>query len=131
MHSVYDDPMNLYVNTIFITSLLKQAGTTATIAAISLNPTGTSELTVLNCGDSRTILVGELISQSKESADNSVVVFETRDHSPNKEVEIKRLVRGKEAGLDYSIPECSMSQSYLREGDFQYALCRSLEGSYE
>eukprot|EP00804_Cyclotella_cryptica_P003019 CCRYP_006010-RA/>CCRYP_006010-RA protein AED:0.28 eAED:0.28 QI:747/1/1/1/1/1/3/53/323 len=106
------------------------AGTTATIAAISLNPSGARELTVLNCGDSRTILVGELKAQSNEKSDNSVVVFETRDHSPDDELEIQRLQRGKEAGLDYSVPECSMSQSFLRVGDFQYALCRSLEGSY-
>jgi serine/threonine protein phosphatase PrpC len=103
------------------------AGTTATLAAISLNPSGTSELTVLNCGDSRTILVGEVKQGSEET---SVVAFETRDHSPDDELEIQRLKRGMDAGLDYSIPECSMSQSYLRVGDFQYAVCRSLEGAY-
>jgi len=101
------------------------AGTTATIAAISMNPSGTNELTLLNCGDSRTMLVGEPVV-----GDGSVVVFETRDHSPDDMIEIERLSRGADLGLDYSIPECSMSGSYLRVGDFQYALCRSLEGSY-
>jgi serine/threonine protein phosphatase PrpC len=90
-----------------------------------MNPSGTNELTILNCGDSKTMLVGELVI-----GDGSVVVFETRDHSPDDIIEIQRLTRGKELGLDYSIPECSISGSYLRVGDFQYALCRSLEGSY-
>ena len=101
------------------------AGTTATVAAISMNPSGTNELTILNCGDSKTLLIGE-----PAKAGGSVVVFETRDHSPDDKIEIERLSRGKELGLDYSIPEFSTSGSYLRVGDFQYALCRSLEGTY-
>eukprot|EP00581_Thalassiosira_minuscula_P015230 CAMPEP_0183716110 /NCGR_PEP_ID=MMETSP0737-20130205/10120_1 /TAXON_ID=385413 /ORGANISM="Thalassiosira miniscula, Strain CCMP1093" /LENGTH=1061 /DNA_ID=CAMNT_0025945321 /DNA_START=142 /DNA_END=3327 /DNA_ORIENTATION=+ len=101
------------------------AGTTATIAAISMNPSGTDELTILNCGDSRTLLVGS------PDADNSVVIFETRDHSPDDELEIERLRRGNAEGLDYSIPVCSMTTgSYMVVGDYQYALCRSLEGSW-
>ena len=83
-------------------------------------------MTVLNCGDSRTLLIGEL----KNNSGDSVVAFETRDHSPDDELEIERLQRGKDDGLDYSVPECAMGQSYLRVGDFQYALCRSLEGEY-
>ena len=102
------------------------AGTTATLAAISLNPSGASEMTVLNCGDSRTLVVGEC----KDDSHASVIAFETRDHSPDDELEIQRLQRGKDEGLDYSVPECAMGQSYLRVGDFQYALCRSLEGTY-
>ncbi|KAL7532864.1 hypothetical protein ACHAXR_008256 [Thalassiosira sp. AJA248-18] len=102
------------------------AGTTATIAAISMNPQGTNDLAVLNCGDSRTLVVGEPSDEG-----SSFVVFETRDHSPDDELEIERLERGKESGLDYSIPQCSMtSGSYMVVGDYQYALCRSLEGSY-
>ncbi|KAL7490513.1 hypothetical protein ACHAWT_000288 [Skeletonema menzelii] len=100
------------------------AGTTATIAAISMNPNGTNELSILNCGDSKTMLVGEPIG------DGSVVAFQTRDHSPDDAIEIERLSRGKELGLDYSIPEDSMYGSYLRVGDFQYALARGLEGTY-
>jgi serine/threonine protein phosphatase PrpC len=61
---------------------------------------------------------------------NSVVVFETRDHSPDDEIEIERLERGNAAGLDYSIPQCSASGSFMVVGDYQYALCRSLEGSF-
>ena len=103
------------------------AGTTATCAAISLSPLGANELTVLNCGDSRTLVVGEATS----SDGDSVVVFETRDHSPDDEAEVSRLAMGRAEGLDYSIPECyGLDDYYMRVGDFQYALCRSLEGSY-
>lgn len=82
-------------------------------------------MTVLNCGDSRTLVIGE-----PQSARESFVVFETRDHSPDDEVEIERLKRGQEEGLDYSIPMCSASGSFMVVGDFQYALARSLEGSF-
>jgi len=102
------------------------AGTTATIAAIPMNPGDTNEMTILNCGDSRTLLVGEPTSPDT----NSFVVFETRDHSPDDEIEIQRLEVGKAVGLDYSIPMCSMAGSYMVVGDYQYALARSLEGSY-
>ena len=105
----------------------EEAGCTATVAAISMNPNGANELTILNCGDSKTILIGEPIV---DGGSDSVVVFETRDHSPDDKIEIERLSRGKELGLDYSIPEDSPYGSYMRVGDFQYALCRSLEGSY-
>jgi serine/threonine protein phosphatase PrpC len=104
------------------------AGTTATIAAISMSPSGTNELTILNCGDSRTLVIGQLNS-STEGGAASVVVFETRDHSPDDEIEILRLEQGNAAGLDYSIPQCSTAGSYMVVGDYQYALCRSLEGT--
>lgn len=103
------------------------AGTTATIAAIPMGIT--NEVTILNCGDSRTLVVGEPKSPNVDTT--SVVLFETRDHSPDDELEIKRLTQGKAEGLDYSIPQCFMtSGSYMVVGDYQYALCRSLEGSY-
>ena len=105
-----------------------------------MNPSGTNELTILNCGDSRTLLVGQPASTTASSSsselllggdNDSVIIFETRDHSPDDEIEIERLENGKSQGLDYSIPECSMtSGSYMRVGDYQYALCRSLEGTY-
>ena len=82
-------------------------------------------MTILNCGDSRTLVIGE-----PQSARESFVVFETRDHSPDDEIEIERLKRGQEEGLDYSIPMCSASGSFMVVGDFQYALARSLEGSF-
>ena len=105
-----------------------------------MNPSGANELTILNCGDSRTLLVGQPASTTSSSSsselllggdNDSVIIFETRDHSPDDEIEIERLENGKSQGLDYSIPECSMtSGSYMRVGDYQYALCRSLEGTY-
>ena len=33
-------------------------------------------------------------------------------------------------GLDYSEPQCSVNQWSLRVGDYQYAVSRSLEGSF-
>lgn len=107
------------------------AGCTATIAAIAMNPSGTNELTILNCGDSRTLVVGE--PTSPDDSGNAFVIFETRDHSPDDELEIERLVQGRTAGLDYSIPQCydfTTSGSFMRIDQFQYALSRSLEGSY-
>lgn len=87
------------------------AGTTASVVALNEN-----ELTVLNCGDSRTLLIDT----------DGRVVFETTDHSP--ETEAARLKRGKEHELDYSLPECSLSKWWLQCGDMQYAVARSLEG---
>jgi len=102
------------------------AGTTATIAVMSLNPSGTDELTILNCGDSRTLVIGQ-----PTEGNDSVIIFATRDHSPDDIIEIERLEQGQAAGMDYSIPQCSASNgSYMVVGDYQYALCRSLEGSY-
>jgi serine/threonine protein phosphatase PrpC len=68
--------------------------------------------------------------KSPDADGESIVAFVTRDHSPDDEIEIKRLAEGMERGLDYSIPQCSMNSSFMRVGDYQYALCRSLEGSY-
>jgi len=82
------------------------AGTTATIAAISLNPSGSKDLTILNCGDSRTLVVGQ--PTSSDSGD-SVIVFETRDYSLDDEIKIERLKGGKEMGLNYSVPARSMT----------------------
>ena len=92
-----------------------------------MDPSGADELTILNCGDSRTLVIGQPLSPEQG---DSVVVFETRDHSPDDEIEIERLERGKAAGLDYSIPQCSTIDSFMVVGDYQYALCRSLEGSF-
>ena len=93
-----------------------------------MNPQGVKELTVLNCGDSRTLLIGEPMSPDSGS---STVVFETRDHSPDNEEEMERLEKGKALGLDYSLPVCPMtSGSYIVVGDYQYAVVRSLEGSF-
>ena len=105
------------------------AGTTASMSIFDED-----ELIVLNCGDSRTLLVG---SNTPPSASNnngkseSTILFATRDHSPFCKREQSRLQRGRdELGLDYSIPECSMSRWSLKVGDYRYALSRSLEGTF-
>jgi len=114
------------------------AGTTAAVVAMSKNPQdgGSEMLEVLNCGDSRTILVGRPFQQAQDGGSSekmkrtSVVHFASRDHSPACEFEKKRLAQGVEDGLSYSIPTCSMSQWRMKVGDYRYAVSRSLEGNF-
>ncbi|KAL7550868.1 hypothetical protein ACHAWF_014070 [Thalassiosira exigua] len=101
------------------------AGSTATVSVISVSEEGADKLSVLNCGDSRTLVVGK---PRKSSSKDSMVHFSTRDHSPSCEVEIERLLLGKDKG--YSQAECSMGRWRIKVGDFQYGLARSLEGSF-
>ena len=91
------------------------AGTTATIMALDEK---TGKLTMLNCGDSRSLVV---TPQGK-------VKFATEDHTP--QTEIQRIQEGIEAGLDYSLPKCSISKSWIDVGKYQYAVGRSLEGPF-
>lgn len=91
------------------------AGSTTSIIALDEN---NGEITILNCGDSRSLIV------DKERN----LLFQTTDHSPQAETE--RLQEGIDQGLGYSLPECSMSRWFLRVGDYQYALARSLEGRF-
>ena len=106
------------------------AGTTAT--TIVLPYEDAQELIVLNCGDSRTLLVGQPRSETVNNifSKPSLVHFVTRDHSPKDDVERTRLNEGKSSGLDYSLPQCSISKWWLQVGDYQYALTRSLEGTF-
>jgi serine/threonine protein phosphatase PrpC len=90
------------------------AGSTASM--FGLDETSGS-LTVLNCGDSRTIVVAA-----------GKVTFATKDHTP--QVEQERLMKGIEAGLDYSFPQCRVGRWYLPVGEYEYALCRALEGPF-
>jgi len=109
------------------------AGTTAAVVAMSKNPQdgGSEMLEVLNCGDSRTILVGRPFQQEEQKrSSKSVVHFASRDHSPACEYEKQRLARGVENGLSYSIPTCSLSQWRMKVGDYRYAVSRSLEGDF-
>lgn len=87
------------------------AGTTAAVAAVQ-----EGEMAVLHCGDSRCVVVNE----------EGRVVFCTVDHTPQAEME--RLQKG--AHMGYSIPQCSVSRWYLKVGDYQYAVARSLEGRF-
>ena len=89
------------------------AGTTASMAAVQ-----EGDITFLNCGDSRCLLIRE----------DGAIEFATQDHSP--EIEIDRLQRGIQQGLEYSLPQCSFSKWWLPVGDMQYAVCRSLEGPF-
>jgi serine/threonine protein phosphatase PrpC len=85
------------------------AGTTASLVAIQ-----EGAMTVLNCGDSRSLLFGK----------DGELLFSTVDHSP--ETEMERLARN----AAYSTPKCSLSRWYLSVGDYQYAVARSLEGPF-
>jgi serine/threonine protein phosphatase PrpC/serine/threonine protein kinase len=89
------------------------AGTTASVLSLVKN-----ELTILNCGDSRTLLI--------DAAGN--IAFETADHSPD--VEVDRIQRGIDQGLGYALPECSLSKWWMTVGDYQYSVARSLEGPF-
>ena len=102
------------------------AGTTATLITMSLASEQNDELVIMNCGDSRALVVGYL----DENPKSSVIHFVTRDHSPSDKIEAERLRTGKESGLDYSQPQCSVNRWWLKVGDYQYAVCRSLEGPY-
>jgi serine/threonine protein phosphatase PrpC/serine/threonine protein kinase len=101
------------------------AGSTTSMAVMSVSEDGADELSVLNCGDSRTLVIGK---PRGGSASDSVVHFSTRDHSPNCEIEIERLSLGKDRG--YSQPMCRMGRWRIKVGDFTYGLARSLEGSF-
>lgn len=91
------------------------AGTTCSVVALDET---TSQLAILNCGDSRS-----LVASSKGK-----LRFATADHTPQAE-EI-RLMEGIVNGLDYSPPQCRLSRWWLKVGDYEYAVARSLEGPF-
>ncbi len=101
------------------------AGSTATMAVLSVSEEGADKLSVLNCGDSRTLVIGKPRGGSSK---DSMVYFSTRDHSPSCDVEQERLLRGKDEG--FSQPMCRMGRWRIQVGDFTYGLARSLEGSF-
>lgn len=91
------------------------AGTTCSMFALDET---TSDLTVLNCGDSRSVIV---------SPDGSAL-FATEDHKPQSEE--RRIQEGIENGLDYSLPQCRLSRWWIKVGDYEYSVARSLEGPF-
>lgn len=91
------------------------AGTTASVMALDEK---TGKLTILNCGDSRSVVA---TSQGK-------VRFVTQDHTPQSEE--NRLQQGVDAGLDYSLPKCRVNRWSLSVGAYEYNLARSLEGPF-
>jgi len=97
------------------------AGCTATIAATVIsNKEIVSKMAVLNCGDSRTLIVGKPLLDER----GSFVHFHTKDHVPSRPDEALRL----RSNPDYADPECSMNKFWLKVGDYRYAVSRSLEG---
>ena len=102
------------------------AGTTASLASFLSQKEG-NKLVVLSCGDSRTLIVGE---PKDKSMSQSYLHFATQDHSPRSESEYYRLQMGKDSGLDYSLPQCSVNRWWIKVGDYQYAVSRSLEGEF-
>jgi serine/threonine protein phosphatase PrpC len=93
------------------------AGTTAVIMALDMQ---SSIVSVLNCGDSRGIIVDK----------TGKVRFVTNDHSPGTETEMERFEKGISEGLLYELPECILSKWIVPVGDYNYAVSRSLEGSF-
>ena len=91
------------------------AGTTCSVFALDET---SSELTLLNCGDSRSLVISE----------TGKVKFATLDHTPQSEE--SRLSEGIRNGLDYSLPKCRLSRWSLKVGDYEYAVGRSLEGNF-
>jgi serine/threonine protein phosphatase PrpC len=91
------------------------AGTTTCVVALEKK---TSRLAMLNCGDSRGLVI-----DSKGG-----LVFKTYDHKPDRETE--RFAQGIEQGLNYDVPGCRMSRWYVLVGDYEYAVSRSLEGPF-
>lgn len=91
------------------------AGTTCSLLVLDET---SSELTLLNCGDSRSLVVSE----------KGKVTFATLDHTPQSEE--SRLAEGIRNGLDYSLPKCRLSRWSLKVGDYEYAVGRSLEGLF-
>eukprot|EP00978_Attheya_sp_CCMP212_P025740 scaffold83347_cov42-Attheya_sp.AAC.1 len=116
------------------------AGTTAAAAVLCLAPSnndgivGVERVTILNCGDSRTLLIGpssdDDSAKQKSRGKKSVIYFASRDHKPSDQLEADRLEAGRKQGLDYSLPQCSLSRWWITCGDYQYAVSRSLEGSF-
>lgn len=96
------------------------AGSTATIAATAINSRGiVSDIIILNCGDSRTLIVGEPLDGK-----GSFIQFHTQDHVPSCPQEAARL----RSNPNFADPECSMNKFWLTVGDYRYAVSRSLEG---
>jgi serine/threonine protein phosphatase PrpC len=90
------------------------AGSTGVVIAVDQQA---AQVAVLNCGDSRALVVDKY----------GTIHFETVDHTPDREMD--RLVQGREQGLDYNIPKC-FGKWRVEVGDYDYAVARSLEGPF-
>eukprot|EP00980_Cylindrotheca_fusiformis_P007760 scaffold1648_cov115-Cylindrotheca_fusiformis.AAC.15 len=88
-----------------------------TVSVMALDETK-GKLTVLNCGDSRSLVATAA----------GKVRFVTQDHTP--ESEEQRLQEGIDSGLDYSLPQCKLTKWTLSVGAYEYSVARSLEGPF-
>jgi serine/threonine protein phosphatase PrpC len=91
------------------------AGTTTSVFSLDHE---NGELLLMNCGDSRTLVIDT----------QGQLLFQTTDHTP--ESEIERFEEGKRQGLDYNIPYCRRSKWRIQVGDYDYAVSRALEGRF-
>lgn len=91
------------------------AGSTGTIVVLDQQA---GQVALLNCGDSRSIVLDR----------DGKILFESVDHTP--QTEMDRLANGREQGLDYSIPKCFAGKWRLEVGEYDYAVARSLEGPF-
>lgn len=91
------------------------AGSTTCLMAIDAQ---TSQMSCLNCGDSRGLVVDA----------EGQLVYVTKDHTP--EHDQQRLIEGRSQGKDYEAPLCRAGRWSISVGDFCYALARSLEGPF-
>ena len=93
------------------------AGTTANLVALDK---ATGRLALLNCGDSRSVVLNQ----------KGDIVFESVDHKPSRELErFKQHMKDNEDSL-YSMPRCYSSRWFVVVGDYEYNLSRSLEGPF-
>lgn len=91
------------------------AGTTCCVLALNMQ---TSDLAVLNCGDSRAVVVDA----------GGKVGFQSCDHTP--EAELQRFEEAISQGFDYCQPECRLSRWILPVGGWNSRVSRSLEGAF-
>lgn len=108
------------------------AGTTASMLAIDEK---LGKVTALNCGDSRSLIITtptittSATSTTKMTKKRNVkVLFATSDHTPQSEQ--KRIMDGIKEGYDYSMPQCQLSKWWIRVGQYEYSVGRSLEGPF-
>ena len=99
------------------------AGTTIYVMALDEKA---GKLTVLNCGDSYSLVIST--SNNNNNDNKGSVKFVTRDHTPQSEEQ--RLSDGIHAGMDYSPSECRVSRWYLAVNNYTYSLGRSLQGLF-
>ena len=82
------------------------AGTTANLAALDKS---TGQVALLNCGDSRSLVL-----------DGTTIVFESVDHKPERELERFRYGQRNQQNSLYPLPQCRFSRWYVPVGEYEY-----------